>query len=138
MYKGKIQPFQSRGNAVLMQGRKANFLISTMLGHFLTPVTNQGLLTVSRANASLHHQHPPRDQRLSPVVAAQRSSHNWGQTPATMVTFKGPQTPLFTASVLSCLNPHNSTWQHRKSKSGVKKNTDEFCKSCSGWKLYLC
>lgn len=42
-----------------MQGRKANFLISTMLWHFLTLVTHQGLSVVRRANASLHHHHLP-------------------------------------------------------------------------------
>lgn len=42
-----------------MQGRKANFLISTMLWHILTAVTNQGLLTVDRADASRHYQHRP-------------------------------------------------------------------------------
>lgn len=122
------------GRWSLNAGKKSEFpdFHNAVAWRTLHPVTSQGLLAACPADASLYPWHLTTDQRptQAPIAAVGRGSIYLWLTPETMVTLKGPETPLLPVSVFPCINPHNSTWQYRKWQSRVKKNTDEYCKSC--------
>lgn len=103
----------------------------------LNPVTSQGLLAACPADASLYPRHLTRDQRPTPVpiAAVGRGSIYLWLTPETMVTLKGPETPLLPVSVLPCINHVIRLGNTENGKVELRKILMNTANHVSEWKL---